>query len=688
MRPPDATTAHRPRHPRRLRVAIVPALLAASLAVPSPAPGQDRFETIHRDVLRRLEVPRAGGRSFLRAPQPTPAQTAIDVLHYDVDIAFDHLSLLVEGRVTALIEATAAGVDVIEINADPVLAILSAAIDGSGSAPFTRSGDVVTVTLPASLAAGDRVTLTVTYEGVPTTAADTGFFVRYDGTTPVIYSLSEPWSARTWWPCKDYPDDKATFEIALSVKDPLTAASNGTFIAVDDTTRWSQPFKRYRWREDYPMAPYLFSIAATEYVQLTDEFIYAVAGTMQVVNYVYPRLAEAAAIDLDIQIPALQFFSQIFGLYPFIEEKYGIATCRIGGGMEHQTLCSYGDFLIRGDHFYDWIYVHELAHQWFGDLITCRDWTHIWLNEGWASYAEALWFEHRGGTAALHGYMESQDEPHVWHGPILRDPGSTDPWYYFDSVVYSKAAWVLHMLRHVMGDTAFFEATKQYALAPQFRYATVDTEEFIAFFEQRYGGDLNWFFDPWLAREDRLVYEWDWNRWEEDGAERLSVFVRQDVELPYTMPVDLEIVTADGAVTETLWIDELEESFLLSPGATVQSVTLDPDRWVLCDIVRIFTDGGGETPPALFLAQNFPNPFNPSTTIRFGLSQPGSAAVRIYDAGGSLVATLIDGSLDGGAHEIRWNGTDDSGDPVSSGVYFCRLSAGGEVLTAKLVLLK
>jgi aminopeptidase N len=663
-------------------------LAVAAILTPVAAPAQDRFGTIHRDVLRRLEIPHAAGeRPLLRAPQPTPAQTAIDVLHYDVDIACDHLTLLVEGRVTALVEAVQSGVEAIEFNADPVLTILSAGLSGSGSAPFARSGDVVTVTLPAPLAAGEQVTLTLLYQGVPTTADDTGFFIRYDGTVPVIYSLSEPWGARTWWPCKDYPDDKATFDIALSVKEPLTAASNGTFLGVDDTMRWSQPFRRYRWREQHPMAPYLFSIAATQYVQLTDQFVYAPGGTMQVVNFVYPRLELAAAIDLDIQVPALTFFSQIFGLYPFVDEKYGIATCRIGGGMEHQTLCSYGDFLIRGNHIYDWVYIHELAHQWFGDLITCRDWTQIWLNEGWASYAEALWFEHEDGAQALHDYMDSQDEPWLWHGAILRDPDNTDPSYYFDSVVYSKAAWVLHMLRHVMGDVPFFEATRNYPLAPQFRFGTVDTEEFITFFEGYYGGDLHWFFDPWLTRDDRLLYDWDWNRWEEDGEERLSILVRQDVAAPYAMPVDFEIATTSGTFTQKLWVDDLEESFLLSPGATVQNVTLDPDHWILCDVVRTFT-GGDETPSATFLSQNFPNPFNPATTILFGLAAPGSASVRVYDARGALVATLIDGTLDGGTHEVRWNGTDDRGAPVASGVYFCRLSAEGTVLTRKMLLLR
>ena len=173
------------------------------------------------------------------------------------------------------------------------------------------------------------------------------------------------------------------------------------------------------------MTTYLASVTAANYVRLDDHFVYAPGDTMPVTHYVYPALEAKARIDFNITVPALAFFSETFGLYPFIAEKYGVALCPIGGGMEHQTLTSYGSSLVTGDHYYDWVFVHELAHMWFGDMITCKDWTHIWLNEGFASYGEALWFEHLQGPAKLRTYMESEDHPDRWNGPVLRDPDVT-----------------------------------------------------------------------------------------------------------------------------------------------------------------------------------------------------------------------------------------------------------------------
>ena len=658
------------------------------LLAASSAGAQDKFGAIDRNLLVKIERPRRdAGRPLLLAPQPTPAQMLSDVIHYDVDIAFDETTGFVEGRVIVLVESTVDSLFQIDFNANPVLAILSVELEGFGTRTFSRSGDVLSIPLPVGLAGGERATLTIFFEGNPTAAAYTGLFIRMHNLTPVIYTLSEPWSARTWWPCKDYPDDKATFNIALSVRPGFFAASNGDFIGQADTIHWGESFTRYKWRENYPMPTYLFSIAASEYVLMTDQFVYAPGETMQVTNYVYPDLVANASVDLDISVPALEFFSSLYGMYPFAEEKYGVAICEIGGGMEHQTLTSYGSMLLTGDHRYDWLWIHEMGHQWFGDLVTCADWTHIWLNEGWASYTEALWFEHLGGPDDLKAYMQTMDTPIHWHGPLLRDPDNTDPWYYFDRVVYDKGAWVVHMLRHVMGDQSFFDATRAYLADPQFSYGNADSEQFEAVYEGFYGSQLDWFFDPWLTRVDRLAYEWQWNSWEEEGRNYLSIYVKQLVDPLYIMPVDFRISYGAVVIDTVLWIDDTEESFLFETTELATSVQFDPDDWILCDVTDVPSDS--EAIPAIpFLSQNWPNPFNPSTTVRFGLESPGFVQLRIYDTRGALVRTLVDERLGEGAHEAVWNGNDSAGRPVSSGVYFCRMTAGEQALTRKMILLR
>lgn len=659
-------------------------LLATALSAQTP------FEEAHSDIIRKLDIERARAafeRTPLLMPDPTANQLQYDVLHYVMDIAFNPTTTKVSGSVTVTLESLVDGLLAVDLDADEVLTIAAVEDGAADPLPWTRSTDIVTVELPVGLAAGEQTTFTVSYGGFPTTATNTGMFFRDFSGTPVIYSLSEPWGARTWWPCKDYPDDKATFEINLSVPDTLIAASNGTYLGYTEETQWTAPYRRYHWQETSPMAPYLASIAASEYVVLEDYFVYAPAETMPITHYVFPSRAYVCAESFNITVPALEFFSSIFGLYPYVDEKYGKALASLGGGMEHQTLCSYGWWFGNGAHDYDWLFVHELAHQWFGDCITCKDWTHIWLNEGFASYAEALWTEHVDGTAALHAYMADKDNPANWNGPIIRDPDSPDPWYYFDSVVYDKAAWVLHMLRHIVGDSTFFQTLQAYTADPRYRHGVAETADFVGVCEDQYGAPLDWFFDEWLTREDRLTLEWGWGVTPTGDGFDITVMIDQMQAASYTMPVDLR-VTLDGAAIDTvLWMDEFHEEYTIALDGPVLEAALDPDHWILCDKYDT-TTGERMLPLATRLEQNVPNPFNPATRIRFALSGSGRVSLRVYDVRGRLVTTLADRHFPYGTYDVTWNGTNARGRPVASGVYFCRLETVRKQFTKKMVLLR
>ncbi len=651
---------------------------------------QDPFDIIHEDIIQRMDAMRAA-RSFERRmllmPDETPSQAGYDVIHYGIDIAIDRTVQLVAGRVSILLESLTDSLHSIDIDADAALSIESVSLAGSTGLTWTRENGVVTIELPSALAAGERATLEIGYSGHPSLASYPGLFFRTYGTSPVVYSLSEPWSARTWWPCKDYPDDKAIFDIRISVEQGLTAASNGSLVGVSDTTCWGLPYTCHSWREKYPMPTYLFSVAASNYVRLDDHFIYAPGETMLITNYVLPSKVAQALEDFNIQVPALEFFSSTFGLYPFADEKYGVALCNIGGGMEHQTLTSYGAAMTLGTHQYDYLWVHELSHQWFGDMVTCRDWSHIWLNEGWASYCEALWFEHVGQPGDLRSYMETRDTPSSWSGPILRDPSVSDPWYYFNRVVYHKGAWVLHMLRRVMGDALFFAAARDYLEDPRFRFSFADTDDMREIFEMHYGAPLDWFFDEWLTRTDRPSYSLVWDAFAAGGAEHAAIAVEQIQAVPYTMPVDFRITTLSGTIDTVLWIDEASESFHIAAGSPVLDVEMDPDHWVLRDISETVT-GGVPPAPVAWLEQNVPNPFNPSTRIRFGIGEDAHLTISIYDVSGALVTTLADAAYPAGRHEIVWDGRTAAGSPASSGVYFCRLKTGRAAVDRKLVLLR
>jgi aminopeptidase N len=665
-------------------------LILSAAVLSATAAAQTPYETIHGDILRLRDIPRVSAvpieRPFL-APVPTPEQGQYDALHYTIDIAFRQSPATVAGTVTILLESLVDSLYEIHIDLDDVLTVSNVEIVGGGTPPWSHSSDLITITLSPGLAQGEQLEIAIEYSGDPTLAQYDGMFFSSYGGYPIYYSLSEPWSARTWWPCKDYPDDKATFDIYLAVDSGLFAASNGTYLGWTISTPFGLPFRRHHWVENYPMPTYLFSVSASVYVELTDDYVYAPEETMQVIHYVYPSKETQAEIDFDIAVPCLEFFSSVFGLYPFIDDKYGIAMCNVGGGMEHQTLTSYGYMLVTGSHTYDYIYVHELAHQWFGDLITCEDWTHIWLNEGFASYCEALWFEHLGGESALHADMENKDNPSHWSGPILRSPDEQNPWYYFNSVVYDKAAWVLHMLRHVMGDGVFFTMMYDYATNPDFAFSSIGTDDFVDFCEGYYGGPLDWFFDPWLTRTDRLEYSWEWHTYALAGQEVLTIVVDQVQPDPYTMPVDFTISLKGSVEIDTvLWVDASHNEYQLHFDKEVMGVAMDPDRWILCD--QWMTPTGGEVPAAALLEQNFPNPFNPNTTISFGVESDGPVLLQVFDIRGALVRTLEDRALSAGSYTTEWTGTNENGRPVASGIYFCRLRTGQAEITRKMILLR
>jgi aminopeptidase N len=664
------------------------ALLLIGVALPAGA--QSPFEEIHGDILRKMEARRARSSAAfqpLLAPDPTPDQLLYDVVHYTIDVAINPTTGFIEGRVLARIVLLAGDLMAIELDADDALAISGVRRSAGDTLEWSRSAGLVAVSVPPGVSVADTITIEVLYSGSPALADDKGLFFGSAGGYPLIYSLSEPWSARGWWPCKDYPDDKATFDLYFSVPTPLFATSNGTYLGYADETRWSAPYRRYHWREDYPMTTYLASITAANYVRIDDHFVYAPGDTMPVTHYVYPALEAKARTDFSIAVPALSFFSQTFGLYPFITEKYGVALCPIGGGMEHQTLTSYGSSLVRGDHLYDWIFVHEMAHMWFGDMITCADWTHIWLNEGFASYSEALWFEHLQGAGKLKTYMESQDHPASWTGPVLRDPDRMDWVYYFDNVVYDKGAWVLHMLRHVVGDETFFQILKDYCADPRYRFSAAVTDDFVSLCEARHGSSLSWFFDEWLTREDRLTYRWSDVSYRLNGAFNLTIAVDQIQSALYAMPVDFRITTAAGVIDTVLWIDDRHEETHIAMADSALDVQFDPGHWILCDKSKL-APTRATVPSVAALDQNYPNPFNPVTTIRFGLKEPAAVSLRIYDAAGRLARVLVETTLPEGTYARIWDGTDSKGRPLSSGLYLYRLDAGSFSETKKMILLR
>ena len=630
---------------------------------------------------------------------PDPLQMRYDATHYDVELWIDPDDQHLTGSVTLTMDVLV-DLDTVVLDLVDGMTVLAAAVIDPyvQYTAFTHGNDRLAMTLPQTHIAGSSLTVTVIYQGYPEPYGLYGlqFVPRYDGAI-VAASLSEPWSARSWWPCKDIPSDKATFTMTVTMPEAYTVVSNGVAIAqpsrspgiaaglarlhddigvpsekdnsyVPKTTTWSQPLQ---------MSTYHVSVAASIYREIV-QTVDLMDGPLELHHWVYPAHYNEAVEDFSVLPDMMAFAEDLFGPYPFLSQKYGMTVFDWDGAMEHPTATTYSSIFITGDHWFDTIIIHELAHQWFGNLVSPTDWTHVWLNEGFATYVEALWAEHKGGRAALKWFMQARSNTTWWTEPVVRAPDQTSPWYYFSNMIYYKGAWVLHMLRREMGDPAFFGALMNWCDDPALRFGNADSDDFRAVCENSYDGDLSWFFDQWLLRSTNPEIGVLWAPHQEMGANSVTIDFAQLQEpdpvfgaAPYRLPIDVVIATADWDTTVTIVLNNFETQVSIPTPAQVVSITLDPDRWLLFDLVEMVGVAEQTTlSPQMSLRAAAPNPFHGRTSIRWETSTPSRDEITVYDLRGRLIRQLPTFSGAPGERSVAWNGHDDDGRPCPSGTYF------------------
>jgi aminopeptidase N len=538
--------------------------------VPHPA-GDDHAEACSK--ARSAAALARGGAPPLRAlsPPADPTAAATDVLHYRLELAVDPPARRLTGTLTATVRCVAP-VSAYRFRLDDLFALSAVTVDGGAASWRRLDAETIEVTIAPARAPGDTFVLAVPYDGFPTSQYGSIVFSSHSF-QPVIYTLSQPWFAYTWWPAKDDIVDKATADLLFTVPDSMTVASNGLLVASEPV---SGSRRRFHWRTQYQTAPYLISFASTNYSLV--QSMATIAGTpMPVSLFIYPEHDIAAnrnqwllAVDM------LQAFGALFGPYPFAAEKYGIYQWPVGGGMEHQTITGQGSFL-------EYLTAHELAHQWWGDLVTCATWKDIWLNEGFATYAEALWFEAKAGGSqtALRQRMEERHPADV-SGTVYCYDDTSVARIFSGNLSYRKAGWVLHMLRGVVGDAAFFATLA--AWRDEFAFATATTADFRRVAETVSGHDLGRFFDQWVFEGGAPTYRYAWRPVTAGGRRWLELFLEQIQSSAYptfAMPVDVRVTGVGGSETVVAWNDERAEHLLLPVGRDAAAVELDPDHWIL-----------------------------------------------------------------------------------------------------------
>jgi aminopeptidase N len=449
---------------------------------------------------------------------------------------------------------------------------------GATNLTFVENTDnELVITLPSTQTAGASATLEINYSGVP---PNNGFFAfvqtQHNG-TPVIWTLSEPFGARDWWPCKQDLNDKInSIDVYITAPSQYISVSNGV-----ETTApvISAGTKTTHFHHGYPIPAYLIAIACTNY-SVYNQTGGTTPNQYPIINYIYPENLATVQPQLDETPAILELYESLFEIYPFHNEKYGHAQFGWGGGMEHTTvsfMVSFGRQLI----------AHELGHQWFGDKITCGSWKDIWLNEGFATYLAALVIENFDGTDAF--VMEKADMINnitsTTNGNVyLTDAQATSVNRIFSSQLsYDKGAMVLEMLRFKLGDALFFQGVKNYLADPNLAYKYAVTTDLKGHLEAVYGQSLTEFFDDWIYNQGYPTYTITAQNW---GAGQVKFVVNQTQSHAsvtyFEMPVPVRVHGANGELEDLVLNNTFDgEEFIMSVPFAVVSVEYDPERHLI-----------------------------------------------------------------------------------------------------------
>ncbi len=569
----------------------------------------------------------------------TPLLNDYDVKHYLLDLNVENNSVEVTGEVTFLAEVVAEELDTFAFELLDQMAISEIYIDDELHSVY-RENDECFVALSEPIAQGELFSAKIVYGGTPPTG---GFFSGitsvYDSWGKwVTWTLSEPFAARDWWPTKQVLEDKADSAwIFLTTSESNMAGSNGLLTNI---TPMPDNKLRYEWKTNYPIDYYLISFAVSEYQEYN---IYAhpdgLGDSVLIQNFIYdvPGCLENYQSGIDQTAEFIELFSELFSMYPFASEKYGHCLTDLGGGMEHQTMTTIGGFSFG-------LVAHELGHMWFGDNITCETWSDIWINEGFATYADYLAVQFIQGQSAANAEMNGI------HNSVMSQPGGStyvpeeevtydNVWRIFDSrLSYNKGAAILHMIRfELQDDDLFFEVLQTYT--DLYAGKTATGLEFMEVLNDVSGMDFTQFFDQWYFGEGYPTYSITWSQ---DNASTY-LEISQTTSKPSVTPVFKMLMAYkfffnDGTDT-TVYLQQTDNvnTFMLPITKEIGLIQIDPENWVLNKVGSITT--GIENGNSVRFAFG-PNPVSNFVNIEFADDASSDRTVTVMDMNGAVVTQL------------------------------------------------
>jgi aminopeptidase N len=520
---------------------------------------------------------------LLTRSQHLPAQQKLspaftDVTYYKIELQLDTLHREASGRVTIRLNLQNRQSPWIRLDLTDSAKVFAISINGRAATYQHRNGKL-DISLDAQNQKLKALSIVCRYS-VPFLENGLHLVRWQDKATICTYGV--PYSAKEWWPCKDLPSDKAdSADIFIRVPRPLIVASNGRLIDVTSVPSegGNGTEDQFHWKVIHPIYPDVISLAVANYSQFNIQ-----DKDVTFNFYVFTQDLENAKTDFPVLTEMLRSHEHYFGVYPFKNEKYGVAEFTLKSYREHQTIPSLGFNFMTGKHSADRVLAHELAHQWFGNSLTVKNWQQIWLNESFCNYAYALWMEYSTGKQGYQDAMNKYDRPD-FSGPVLLSD-STNVDTMFTPTTFCKGAWVLHMLRNVMGDDAFFKALTEYASI--YRYKNVETADFQAVCERDYKQSLKWFFDEWLLGVGRPVYSYKYKSVSDKDKWRLTLSIEQlqQDDPAYKMPVDLQFRLKNGEnINRTVLNDKRQQAYTFVLNARCDTVIIDPGHKILEKLV-------------------------------------------------------------------------------------------------------
>lgn len=591
-----------------------------------------------------------------------------------LDITVENDTVYVAGNVTLKAASIVPVLDTFAFELIQFMSVDSVFVNGVKH-NFDHSSDLGTVPLMEGIPFGELFSVQIFYHGTPPSGeffsgVTTGYSSNYD--KHVTWTLSEPYEAKEWWPTKQDLQDKIdSVWVFLTTSQGNRAGSQGLLTAIiplpDNKVR-------YEWKSHYPIDYYLVSFAVADYM---DYSIYAYpAGTVDSVliqNYIYndPGCLAAYKGAIDQTAPDIELFSALFGMYPFIQEKYGHCLTQLAGGMENQTMTTIGGFNFG-------VVAHELGHMWFGDKVTCATWSDIWINEGFATYCDYL----------AHSYLTNAYYDSLWlkitNDRVKSQPGGSvyvppeelwDEWRIFDSrLTYSKGALLLHMIRFELDDDEmFYHVLRTYV--DEYGDSVATGDNFRDWLEEVSGSDFTDFFNQWYYGQGYPIYDITWHQ--SDGYFYLTATQTTSTSITplFKMTMPYYLTFSDGTdTTLRLFQDANLNSYVVPISKTITGIQVDPKQWILYKLNSLSL--GMEEPgnPVYFTIG--PNPAKDIITIFFNHPVQKDFILQINDMEGRTVLeeSVKDTEMKVDIRNLR------------SGVYICTIKNGMESLKRKLIV--